>query len=111
MTRQRPLYVADPDQQVSMTTPTDRINDNGIAPVFDPTTDYWQSILEEDELLISFDPPYQRSYPALLPDGRYLILPLRAIPNSPTQCVASLQASRASFAVIKTLSAHLADAV
>jgi adenine/guanine phosphoribosyltransferase-like PRPP-binding protein len=102
------LSVADPDQQSAS---NNRMNDNSIAPVFDPTTNYWQSILEEDELPISPDPPYQRSYPARLPDGRYLILPLRAIPTSPTQCIASLQASHASFKVIETLSAHLADAV
>src|SRR3981189_820602 len=71
--------------------------DTEAGPIFDATTDYWQETLTENELPISPNPPYQRGYPARLPDGRFLILPLRAIPDSPTQCVASLQASHASF--------------
>jgi len=92
-----------------MNPPEDSAEDLATSPIFDATTDYWQSILTEEELPISPDPPYQRGYPARLPDGRFLILPLRSIPTSPTQCVASLQASHASFKVIETLSAHLAD--
>jgi adenine/guanine phosphoribosyltransferase-like PRPP-binding protein len=93
-----------------MTSTGDAANDTEGGPVFDATTDYWQETLTENELPISLDPPYHRGYPARLPDGRFLILPLRAIPASPTQCVASLQANHASFKVIETLSTQLADA-
>lgn len=79
------------------------------APIFDPTTSYWQSIVTAKELTVSLQPPYQRGYPAPLPDGRYLVLPLRAIPNDPTRCVASLIANHASMDVIETLSDIMAN--
>jgi adenine/guanine phosphoribosyltransferase-like PRPP-binding protein len=79
------------------------------TPFFDSTSNYWQSILPSNELPISLDPPYRRSYPARLPDGRFLLLPLRAIPKDPTRCVASLIANQASMEVVETLSEFMAD--
>lgn len=79
------------------------------GPIFDPTTTYWQSIVTEDDLAISKDPPYQRGYPAALPDGRFLILPLRAIPNDPQRCVASLIANHAAMDVVETLADFMAE--
>lgn len=79
------------------------------SPIFDPTTTYWQSIVSADELTISPNPPYNRGYPARLPDGRFLVLPLRAIPKDPCRCVASLIANHAALDVIETLSEFMAD--
>lgn len=77
--------------------------------VFDPTTDYWQSIVTAEQLQIPQHPPYQRGYPARLPDGRFLVLPLRAIPKDPNRCVASLIANQASMEVVEILSDMMAD--
>ncbi|WP_120971646.1 phosphoribosyltransferase [Comamonas sp. lk] len=79
-------------------------------PGFDATTDYWQTTVTEAELAQSLLPPYARSYPALLPDGRYLLLPLRGMPSSPDRCVASLIANQASIDVVEQLALHMADA-
>ena len=79
------------------------------GPAFDPTTTYWQSIVTGEELAVPPYPPYQRGYPALLPDGRFLVLPLRAIPKDPERCVASFIANHAAMDVIETLSDFMAD--
>ena len=81
---------------------------------FDSTTDYWQSIVTEAELQQSPLPPYAKSYPAQLPDGRYLVLPLRGMPTAdgavPDRCVASLIANQASMEVVEQLALHMANA-
>jgi adenine/guanine phosphoribosyltransferase-like PRPP-binding protein len=83
-------------------------------PGFDATTDYWQHIVSEAELGQSPLPPYAQSYPARLPDGRYLLLPLRGMPtadgSAPDRCVASLIANQASMAVVEQLALHMAEA-
>ena len=79
-------------------------------PCFDATTDYWQTTVTEAELAQSLLPPYARSYPAQLPGGRYLVLPLRGMPSSPDRCVASLIANQASIDVVEQLALHMADA-
>lgn len=83
-------------------------------PGFDATTDYWQAIVSEQELGQSPLPPYAKSYPAQLPDGRYLVLPLRGMPtadgSAPDRCVASLIANQASLDVVEQLALHMADA-
>ena len=83
-------------------------------PGFDATTDYWQAIVSEQALAQSPLPPYARSYPARLPDGRYLVLPLRGMPTAdgsvPDRCVASLIANQAALAVVEQLAQHMADA-
>jgi adenine/guanine phosphoribosyltransferase-like PRPP-binding protein len=79
-------------------------------PVFDPTTEYWQSIIAAEDLSIPINPPYRRGYPAPLPDGRFLVLPLRAIPNDPSRCVASLIANQAAIDVVETLADIMANA-
>lgn len=82
-------------------------------PGFDATTHYWQRIVRAEELVQSVQPPYARSYPAQLPDGRYLVLPLRGMPTAdgaaPDRCVASLIANQASLDVVETLAQHMAD--
>ncbi|MEQ8252057.1 phosphoribosyltransferase [Oceanibaculum nanhaiense] len=77
-----------------------------------PTTGFWQEILPADDPL--GDPggqaeaPYRYGYPALLPDGRFLVLPLRRLPDG-GRAVASLIANQASFAVTEALAGHMAD--
>ena len=83
-------------------------------PGFDATTDYWQAVVTADQLGQSPLPPYARSYPARLPDGRYLVLPLRGMPmadgSAPDRCVASLIANQAAIGVVEQLAQHMADA-
>ena len=83
-------------------------------PGFDATTDYWQTTVTEAELAQSPLPPYASSYPAKLPDGRYLLLPLRGMPttdgSAPDRCVASLIANQASMDVTEQLALHMANA-
>jgi adenine/guanine phosphoribosyltransferase-like PRPP-binding protein len=76
---------------------------------FDSTTNYWQSVVTAEQLQIPQHPPYKRGYPARLPDGRFLVLPLRALPKDPNRCVASLIANQASMEVVETLSDMMAE--
>ena len=78
-------------------------------PDFEPTTGYWQRIVDASELTQPVAPPYQYSYPARLRDGRYLVLPLRGMPSQPERCVASLIANQASIAVVETLASAMAE--
>lgn len=48
-------------------------------------------------------------YPAALPDGRVLMLPIRALANAPTHAVASLLINQASFEVVGALAQMLAQ--
>lgn len=48
-------------------------------------------------------------YPAMLPDGRQLVLPIRVLPGDGTAAVASLIINQASFAVEDALSAAIAE--
>ena len=83
------------------------IRSQAVAPVegqdFDATSGYWQRIVAAHELTEPTTPPYQRSYPARLRDGRYLLLPLRALPHDAARCMASLVANQAALDVVQTL--------
>ncbi|NMK49002.1 phosphoribosyltransferase [Achromobacter sp. Bel] len=79
------------------------------ASAFDATTGYWQDIVSAGALPIPLEPPYSRGYPARLPDGRYLVLPLRGVPGDPDRCVASLIANHASLDVVDALAGFMAD--
>ncbi|MDF8365681.1 phosphoribosyltransferase [Achromobacter anxifer] len=79
------------------------------APAFDATTGYWQEIVGADALTVPVDPPYSRGYPARLPDGRYLVLPLRGVPGDSERCVASLIANHASLEVVDALAGFMAE--
>ncbi|MET1113872.1 MAG: phosphoribosyltransferase [Comamonas sp.] len=81
----------------------------GAAPVFDATTGYWQRIVAADELTQPTSPPYQRSYPARLRDGRYLLLPLRGLPGDATRCMTSLVANQAALEVVQTLTQSMVE--
>ena len=70
-----------------------------------PTTSYWQKI-ETALPAESLRPPFQFGYPALLPDGRYLVLPIRQLEQR-DRAVASFIANHASFEVLDTLAEHM----
>jgi len=79
-------------------------------PGFDATTGYWQHTVSAAGLTAPLQPPYATCYPARLPDGRYLVLPLRGMPSTPDRCVASLIANQASLEVVEQLALHMAEA-
>lgn len=69
--------------------------------------DFWQRLEPAGHYTV--DPPggYRDLYPALLPDGRQLALPIRVLPGGDDRAVASLILNQASFVV----EAGLADAL
>ena len=77
------------------------------------TGGYWQDLL--DGLPADFRPegPFRLGYPARLPDGKVLMLPLRQLPPQSNrvgdQAVASFLANQAGFAVVEALAGHIAD--
>ena len=71
------------------------------------TTAYWQQIVEA-ATAPQPDPPWRFAYPARLPDGRVLLLPIRQIANEPTHAVASLLLNQAALDVVDTLGGMLA---
>lgn len=73
----------------------------------EPTTGYWQQILPASAAGPA-DGPWQYGYPAALPDGRVLVLPIRQMANEPQHAVASLICNQASFDVIETLAEMIA---
>ena len=82
--------------------------DNGGDRFIEPTTRFWQKLLEPQDPTVAQGPPYRYGYPAQLPDGRWLVLPLRPLPDG-ERAVASLIANQASFAVIEALSEAMAQ--
>jgi adenine/guanine phosphoribosyltransferase-like PRPP-binding protein len=74
-----------------------------------PTTTFWQTLRPAGTAAESPGPPYRYTYPARLPDGRVLELPLRRSASDPDSAVASFIANHASFAVVDTLGTLMAD--
>lgn len=77
----------------------------------EPTTDYWQRFEDEATLPEGQRPgdgPWRYGYPAALPDGRVLLLPIRQVASDPTLAVASLIANQASLSVVEDLGVMLA---
>jgi adenine/guanine phosphoribosyltransferase-like PRPP-binding protein len=74
-----------------------------------PTTGRWQTLRPAAESADLPGPPYRYTYPARLPDGRTLDLPLRRSPAHPERAVASFIANHASFAVVDALAVMMAD--
>jgi len=72
------------------------------------TTGYWQRIVDAGEVLQP-DPPWRFGYPARLPDGRVLMLPIRPLASEPAHAVASLLVNQAALDVVDTLGAMLAQ--
>jgi adenine/guanine phosphoribosyltransferase-like PRPP-binding protein len=74
----------------------------------EPTTGYWQRLVEAAEVERP-DPPWRFGYPARLPDGRVLMLPIRQLASEPAHAVASLILNQASLEVADALGAMLAE--
>ena len=68
---------------------------------------FWQDLYAPGTLAGDDAAGYQGHYPATLPDGRQIALPIRVLPGDGDQAVASLIVNQASFAV----QAALADAL
>ena len=81
---------------------------NGANARTRPTTGYWQHLLPGWPNGCEPRPPYRYDYPVRLPDGRVLVLPLRALPE-PGRAVASLIANQASFEVVAALAGHMGN--
>jgi adenine/guanine phosphoribosyltransferase-like PRPP-binding protein len=76
----------------------------------EPTTGYWQEILPAGTAQAAPAAGIHRfRYPALLPDGRILMLPIRRRPHTPDRAVASLIVNHASFEVVDALAAFMAE--
>ena len=73
----------------------------------EPTTSYWQHIVDAGAVPRP-DAPWQFGYPARLPDGRVLMLPIRPLANEPTHAVASLLLNQAALGVVEVLGGMLA---
>ncbi len=75
----------------------------------EPTTHYWQEILSAPAGGVGGHGPWRHGYPARLPDGRVLVLPIRRLASEPTHAVASLVVNQASLPVVESLGTLLAD--
>jgi adenine/guanine phosphoribosyltransferase-like PRPP-binding protein len=73
----------------------------------EPTTGYWQELTATIPARFGAAPPYRFGYPVRLPCGRFLILPLRRLPDG-DRAVASLIANQASNVVVAALADHMA---
>ncbi|HET7888691.1 MAG TPA: phosphoribosyltransferase [Bradyrhizobium sp.] len=73
----------------------------------EPTTAYWQELTAGIPARFSALPPYRFGYPARLPCGRFLVLPLRRLPEG-DRAVASLIANQAAHSVVAALAGHMA---
>lgn len=69
---------------------------------------FWQELAAPGTFEAGPDTLYQEGYPATLPDGRQLLLPIRDLPNRPGQAVASLIVNQAAFAVEDALADTMA---
>lgn len=65
--------------------------------------DFWQHVVPPGSYEADPDAGFRDFYPATLPDGRQLALPLRTLPGDGRSAVASLILNQASFAVEDTL--------
>lgn len=75
----------------------------------EPTTDYWQRLLPPAAEEARDRGLYRFGYPARLPDGRILMLPIRRRLHPPGRAVASFIANQASFEVVDALAAWMAE--
>ncbi|SON56956.1 phosphoribosyltransferase [Hartmannibacter diazotrophicus] len=70
---------------------------------------YWQELYPPDTFAHGPGCEYSGLFPAILPDGRQIALPIRPLGDEPGFAVASLIISQASFAVEDALSDILSD--
>jgi adenine/guanine phosphoribosyltransferase-like PRPP-binding protein len=71
----------------------------------------WQEVYEAGRLDGALTGGLKAIYPAMLPDGRQIALPIRVLPGDGTRAVASLILNQASFAVADALADAVADKV
>ncbi|WP_127105244.1 phosphoribosyltransferase [Pararhodobacter zhoushanensis] len=76
--------------------------------------DFWQQIFAPGSYATGSGTVHTHHYPATLPDGRQILLPIRVLPGDGTQAVASLIVNQASFvvhdALVEGMAALWADA-
>jgi len=72
----------------------------------EPTTQYWQTLLAAEGNPDDAS-AYRYGYPARLPDGRFLMLPIRRQADDPDRAVASLIPNHASFQIIEALTTFM----
>lgn len=80
-----------------------------MASPFGATSAFWQRLDEAAAVAGVLEPPFRDRFPAPLPDGRFLVLPLRRLPDEPDRAVASFIANHAAFPVIDALAGHMSD--
>jgi len=73
----------------------------------EPTTGYWQAFAPDGAAPAA--PPYRYGFPARLPDGRVLTLPIRRRGGAPDRAVASFIPNQASFQVVDALVAGMTE--
>lgn len=79
------------------------------APASYQPHDYWQSLLPPDAFSNPPEPPFVDQYPVRLPDGRWLVLPIRLLTSEHDRAIASLTVNQASFEVEHALIKAMAD--
>ena len=67
------------------------------------TAGFWQALAPAASFGGRPEPPYRYGYPARLPSGDYLVLPIRVLPGDGDRAVASLIVNHASFPVVRAL--------
>ena len=72
------------------------------------TTNFWQDLHDTWPRQVARGGPFTDRYPVALPDGRFLVLPLRPLPDG-IHAVASLIANQAALDVVEALAAGMAD--
>lgn len=72
---------------------------------------FWQDIYPSGALSEGLGGEYAEMFPAELPDGREIALPIRVLPGGDDRAVASLIVNQASFVVEDALAAAMADRV
>lgn len=70
---------------------------------------FWQEIYPPRTFPDAPGTVHSGAYPAALPDGRQILLPIRVLPGDGTRAVASLIVNQASFAVEDALADAMAD--
>jgi adenine/guanine phosphoribosyltransferase-like PRPP-binding protein len=70
---------------------------------------FWQEIEPAEHWPVNPAEGYVAGYPAVLPDARQLLLPIRSLPNGSENGVASLIVNQAGFAVHDLLTTEMAS--
>lgn len=73
--------------------------------------EFWQELYPPGFFACEAQTRHNALYPAVLPDGRQIALPIRALPGDGRSAVASLIVNQASFVVEEALAGHMIDAV